>query len=115
MVLTQTLKPLPDDVMMTMKLFYYDDGKISISHHSSVCVCVCTCTIISNPVTPEDYEPPGFKPTPADEEIEFKDEPVTIKVGDVSTVIIAWVYIILLHVLFLFHRLSIRELSYRAR
>lgn len=28
MVLTQTLKPLPDDVMMTMKLLYYDDGTI---------------------------------------------------------------------------------------
>ena len=26
-VLTQTLKPLPDDVMMTMKLLYYDQGK----------------------------------------------------------------------------------------
>ena len=26
-VLTQTLKPLPDDVMMTMKLLYYDHGK----------------------------------------------------------------------------------------
>lgn len=25
-VLTQTLQPLPDDVMMTMKLYYYDDG-----------------------------------------------------------------------------------------
>ena len=25
-VLTQTLKPLPDDVMMTMKLLYYDHG-----------------------------------------------------------------------------------------
>lgn len=26
-VLTQTLKPLPDDVMMTMKLLYYDNGE----------------------------------------------------------------------------------------
>ena len=26
-VLTQTLKPLPDDVMMTMKLLYYDNGQ----------------------------------------------------------------------------------------
>uniref|UniRef100_T2M9R3 HORMA domain-containing protein 1 n=1 Tax=Hydra vulgaris TaxID=6087 RepID=T2M9R3_HYDVU len=36
-LLSQTLSPLPDDVMMTMKLLYYDD------------------------VTPEDYNPPGFK------------------------------------------------------
>ena len=27
-VLTQTLKSLPDDVMMTMKLLYYDDSKL---------------------------------------------------------------------------------------
>ena len=26
-VLTQTLKPLPDEVLMSMKLLYYDDGK----------------------------------------------------------------------------------------
>ena len=26
-MLTQTLQPLPDDVMMTMKLYYYDDGE----------------------------------------------------------------------------------------
>ena len=84
-VLTQTLKPLPDDVMMTMKLFYYDDGKIYQLSNTLL-------NLPSHPVTPEEYEPPGFKPTPADEEIEFKDEPVTIKVGDVSTVLIAWVY-----------------------
>ena len=28
-VLTQTLKPLPDDVTMTMKLLYFDDGVLS--------------------------------------------------------------------------------------
>ena len=28
-VLTQTLKPLPDDVTMTMKLLYFDDGVFS--------------------------------------------------------------------------------------
>ena len=27
-VLTQTLKPLPDDVMMTMKLLYHDNGEL---------------------------------------------------------------------------------------
>ena len=26
-ILTQTLEALPDDVMMTMKLLYYDDGR----------------------------------------------------------------------------------------
>ncbi|OWF50585.1 HORMA domain-containing protein 1-like [Mizuhopecten yessoensis] len=59
-VLTQTLKSLPDDVMLTMKLLYYDD------------------------YTPADYEPPGFKPAQTDTFV-FDEEPMNIKVGDVST------------------------------
>lgn len=59
-VLTQTLQPLPDDVMMTMKLYYYDA------------------------VTPEDYEPPGFQATSC-EDFEFESSAVNVKVGDVST------------------------------
>ncbi|XP_033751902.1 HORMA domain-containing protein 1-like [Pecten maximus] len=59
-VLTQTLKSLPDDVMLTMKLLYYDD------------------------CTPADYEPPGFKPAQSDTFV-FDEEPMNIKVGDVST------------------------------
>jgi len=59
-VLTQSLASLPENVMMTMKLTYYDD------------------------VTPEDYEPPGF--TAADNEnFNFDEEPMNIKVGDVQT------------------------------
>lgn len=59
-VLTQSLQPLPDNVMMTMKILYYDE------------------------VTPADYEPPGFKPSTCDS-FRFQDEPVNIKLGDVST------------------------------
>ncbi|XP_041365115.1 HORMA domain-containing protein 1-like isoform X2 [Gigantopelta aegis] len=59
-VLTQTLQSLPDDVMMTMKLFYYDD------------------------CTPADYEPPGFKACESDS-FTFEEEPMNIKVGDVTT------------------------------
>ncbi|KAK7481867.1 hypothetical protein BaRGS_00026893 [Batillaria attramentaria] len=59
-VLTQSLQPLPDNVMMTMKLLYYDE------------------------VTPVDYEPPGFKPSTHDS-FHFEEEPVNIKLGDVST------------------------------
>ncbi|XP_066933972.1 HORMA domain-containing protein 1-like [Clytia hemisphaerica] len=58
--LSQTLSPLPDDVMMTMKLVYYDE------------------------ITPEDYNPPGFKECATDE-FAFKEEPMNIKVGDVAT------------------------------
>ncbi|XP_076115674.1 uncharacterized protein LOC143083287 [Mytilus galloprovincialis] len=59
-VLTQTLKSLPDDVMMTMKLLYFDD------------------------LTPGDYEPPGFKAAQTDS-FQFEEEPMNIKVGDVTT------------------------------
>ncbi|KAL4222153.1 HORMA domain-containing protein 1 [Mactra antiquata] len=59
-LLTNTLDSLPPNVMMTMKLFYYDE------------------------VTPVDYEPPGFKASDNDNFV-FEEEPVTIKVGDVST------------------------------
>ena len=31
-VLTQSLQSLPDDVMMTMKLLYYDDGTYFLVH-----------------------------------------------------------------------------------
>lgn len=59
-VLTQSLSSLPDNVMMTMKLLYYDE------------------------VTPVDYEPPGFTATDSDQ-FHFEEEPMNIKVGDVQT------------------------------
>ncbi|XP_076450095.1 uncharacterized protein LOC143286420 [Babylonia areolata] len=59
-VLTQSLQPLPDNVLMTMKILYYDE------------------------VTPADYEPPGFKSSNFDS-FQFEDEPVNIKLGDVAT------------------------------
>ncbi|XP_014673707.1 PREDICTED: HORMA domain-containing protein 1-like isoform X2 [Priapulus caudatus] len=59
-VLTQGLGCLPDDVMMTMKLLYYDE------------------------VTPPAYEPPGFRPSDTDSYM-YEDEPVNIKAGDVAT------------------------------
>ena len=59
-LLTQTLKSLPDDVMMTMKILYYDD------------------------VTPPEYQPPGF------EDIEYSGQNFgegvyRIHVGDITT------------------------------
>ncbi|XP_032220667.2 uncharacterized protein LOC5519805 isoform X2 [Nematostella vectensis] len=59
-ILTQTLTSLPDDVMMSMRLYYYDD------------------------VTPSSYQPPGFTEATSSA-FEFADEPMNIKVGDVST------------------------------
>jgi len=59
-VLIQTLRPLPDDVRVTMKLFYYDD------------------------VTPEDYEPPGFKAAETDF-VCMEGNPTKFKFQSVST------------------------------
>ncbi|XP_042297084.1 HORMA domain-containing protein 1 isoform X2 [Sceloporus undulatus] len=59
-VLMQNLGPLPDDVCLTMKLFYYDE------------------------VTPADYQPPGFKEGDC-EEVKFAGEPTYLNVGEVPT------------------------------
>src|ERR1700744_858436 len=61
LTLTQTLNPLPDNRVITMRLYYYDD------------------------VTPLDYQPPLF-PRAAGLRLNFKKEdPVKINVGKVDT------------------------------
>ncbi|NWS78619.1 HORM1 protein, partial [Crotophaga sulcirostris] len=59
-VLMQNLSPLPNDVCLTMKLFYYDE------------------------VTPSDYQPPGFKEGEC-EGVIFEGEPIYLNVGEVPT------------------------------
>ncbi|XP_067893121.1 HORMA domain-containing protein 1-like [Heterodontus francisci] len=59
-VLMQSLEILPNDVSLTMKLFYYDE------------------------VTPPEYQPPGFKEGECDA-VWFEGTPVHFKVGDVPT------------------------------
>ncbi|XP_067425554.1 HORMA domain-containing protein 1 isoform X3 [Emydura macquarii macquarii] len=59
-VLMQNLGPLPNDVCLTMKLFYYDE------------------------VTPPDYQPPGFKEGDCDTMV-FEGEPMYLNVGEVPT------------------------------
>ncbi|NWH63985.1 HORM2 protein, partial [Geococcyx californianus] len=60
-LLMQNLGPLPNDVTLTMKLLYYND------------------------VTPEDYQPPGFKDDGSTGELLFDGDPVSLRVGSVST------------------------------
>lgn len=54
-VLSQTLQPLPDNVVMTMKIFYYDDGMQSKpSWKYTLCLdnmimCIHLCAISSVP------------------------------------------------------------------
>lgn len=58
--LMQNLGALPDNVCLNMKLAYYDD------------------------VTPQDYQPPGFKEADGDT-MEFEREPVKLNMGEVAT------------------------------
>ncbi|XP_057600067.1 HORMA domain-containing protein 2 isoform X1 [Hippopotamus amphibius kiboko] len=60
-LLMQNLGPLPNDVILTMKLHYY------------------------NAVTPNDYHPPGFKEGVNSHFLLFEGEPVNLQVGMVST------------------------------
>ncbi|XP_041799150.1 HORMA domain-containing protein 1 [Chelmon rostratus] len=58
--LMQNLGPLPDSVCLNMKLAYYDN------------------------VTPQNYQPPGFKDADGDT-VEFEKEPVKLTMGEVVT------------------------------
>ncbi|NXE55809.1 HORM2 protein, partial [Casuarius casuarius] len=60
-LLMQNLGPLPNDVTLTMKLLYYND------------------------VTPDNYQPPGFKEDGSPSNLLFDGDPVNLKVGSVST------------------------------
>ncbi|POI33871.1 hypothetical protein CIB84_002378 [Bambusicola thoracicus] len=59
-LLMQNLGPLPNDITLTMKLLYYN-------------------------VTPDDYQPPGFKKDDSPGDLLFDGDPVNLKVGSVST------------------------------
>ncbi|XP_043935990.1 HORMA domain-containing protein 1 isoform X2 [Protopterus annectens] len=59
-ILMQNLGPLPNNICLTMKLFYYDE------------------------VTPPDYQPPGFKQGDC-EGMMFEGEPMYLSVGEVAT------------------------------
>ncbi|KAM6297904.1 HORMA domain-containing protein 2 [Aegotheles albertisi] len=60
-LLMQNLGPLPNDITLTMKLLYYND------------------------VTPKDYQPPGFKEDVSSGDLLFDGDPVSLRVGSVST------------------------------
>ncbi|XP_003211159.2 HORMA domain-containing protein 2 isoform X1 [Meleagris gallopavo] len=60
-LLMQNLGPLPNDITLTMKLLYYND------------------------VTPDDYQPPGFKKDDNAGDLLFDGDPVNLKLGSVST------------------------------
>ncbi|EPZ33793.1 DNA-binding HORMA domain-containing protein [Rozella allomycis CSF55] len=57
-ILTQTLKPLPENKYLTIQIYYHDE------------------------FTPKDYEPPFFRAASEEEvKIEFEDEPLKVEFG----------------------------------
>lgn len=80
-LLMQNLGSLPSSVYLTMKLYYFDDCK----KRSSINVCfkwhidTAQCFILVT-VTPEEYEPPGFKEGECDS-LWFEGTAVHFKVG----------------------------------
>ncbi|KAG8223558.1 hypothetical protein J437_LFUL004432 [Ladona fulva] len=71
---THSLKPLPLGAMINMRLLYYDDGNFSLPHLNLILVIV----------TPEDYEPPGFKPSPVSS-YTFVNDPILLNLGKTDT------------------------------
>ncbi len=62
MRLAETLKPVPEDHYISIKLFYYDE------------------------LTPQDYHPPGFNDATNEEHQFFREAPLKVNVGNVSSV-----------------------------
>ncbi|CAJ0954783.1 unnamed protein product [Ranitomeya imitator] len=80
-ILMQNLGPLPNDVCLTMKLFYYDEvpsGNVNLRTFD------CLCYLAVQQFTPLDYQPPGFKEGTCDGMM-FEGEPMYLNVGEVAT------------------------------
>lgn len=81
--LMQNLGPLPDNVSLNMKLAYYEEGKAPARHRISVARALWRRCCVST-VTPQDYQPPGFKEAESDTFV-FGKEPVKLTMGEVVT------------------------------
>lgn len=81
--LMQNLGPLPDSVSLNMKLAYYQEGKAPPHHRVSVVRAPLRRGCVSA-VTPQDYQPPGFKEAESDTFV-FEKEPVKLTMGEVVT------------------------------
>lgn len=83
-LLMQNLHVLPNNVYLTMKLYYYDDSECVGPQVVEILVCqnehICLCSS----VTPADYQPPGFKKGECDS-LWFEGTAVHFRVGEVQT------------------------------
>lgn len=82
-LLMQNLNILPNNVYLTMKLYYYDDSECVGPQVVVLCQSehICPCSS----VTPADYQPPGFKEGECDT-LWFEGTAVHFRVGEVQTV-----------------------------
>lgn len=80
--LMQNLGPLPDSVSLNMKLAYYEEGEGPPRDHAGVSTLFRRCCVST--VTPQDYQPPGFKEAESDIFV-FAKEPVKLAMGEVVT------------------------------
>lgn len=84
----QNLDALPNDVYLTMKLYYYDDSKCvwpELDQNlglQSENISICSPSPFK--VTPAEYQPPGFKEGECDS-LWFEGMAVHFKVGEVQT------------------------------
>lgn len=81
--LMQNLGPLPDSVSLNMKLAYYEEGEGPTRHHCGVVRAFLRQWSVST-VTPQDYQPQGFKEAES-ETFVFEKEPVKLTMGEVVT------------------------------
>lgn len=81
--LMQNLGPLPDSVSLNMKLAYYEEGEGPTRHHAGVVRALLRGWGVST-VTPQDYQPLGFKEAES-ETFVFEKEPVKLSMGEVVT------------------------------
>lgn len=80
--LMQNLGPLPDSVSLNMKLAYYEEGEAPASTPPRWLRPLRRCCVPT--VTPQDYQPPGFKEAESDTFV-FEKEPVKLAIGEVVT------------------------------
>lgn len=84
-LLMQNLNILPNNVYLTMKLYYYDDSECDGPQVVEIVLCENEHIGLCSSVTPADYQPPGFKEGECDS-LWFEGTAVHFRVGEVQTV-----------------------------
>lgn len=83
-LLMQNLNILPNNVYLTMKLYYYDDSECVGPQVVKIVLCQSEQIFPCFSVTPADYQPPGFKEGECDS-LWFEGTAVHFRVGELQT------------------------------